>query len=123
MDEMLAVSLGYPQSGLAQFACGFAANGDNSLAIVGEGGRISIPQTFISAQEATLTIGCDAITIREPFRGEGCEYEIEEAMRCLNANEIESPLMPLDDTLATAEIMDEIRSQIGLRYPFETNSV
>ena len=61
-------------------------------------------------------------TACEPLRGEGFEFEIEEAMRCLRAGEIESPKMPLDDTLATMEVMevmDEIRAQIGLRYPGE----
>jgi len=119
VDEMLSVSLGYPGNGLAQFACGFAALGDNSLMVAGEAGRLLIPAPFLSAQEATWTVGNEEETIREPFRGEGFEYEIEEAMRCLQAGEIESPLMPLADTLATTETMDEIRTQIGLRYPFE----
>ncbi|MEI6033149.1 MAG: Gfo/Idh/MocA family oxidoreductase [Verrucomicrobiae bacterium] len=117
-DEMLSVSLGYGDA-LAQFACGFAAQGDNSLLIAGEEGRILVPPTFLSAQEATLTVGSDAETIREPFRGEGFEYEIEEVHACLRSGAIESPLMPHSDTLETVEIMDEIRSQIGLRYPFE----
>ncbi|MEI6277787.1 MAG: Gfo/Idh/MocA family oxidoreductase [Verrucomicrobiae bacterium] len=118
VDEMISVSLCYPDA-FAQFACGFAAQADNALMIAGEAGWIRIPSTFISAQEAMVTVGSDLETIREPFRGEGFEYEIEEAMRCLQSGEIESPLMPLADTLATVESMDEIRSQIGLHYPFE----
>jgi len=118
VDEMLCVSLAFG-SGLAQFTCGFAAHGDNALNIAGEAGLIRIPPTFISAREATLTSGSAQETIREPFRSEGFEYEIAEAMRCLGAGEIESPLMPHADTLATVEVMDEIRAQIGLRYPFE----
>jgi len=119
VDEMLSVSLGYPCGGLAQFACGFAAQGDNSLCIAGEEGQILIPAIFISAQEATMTSGKHVETVLEPLRGEGFEYECEEAMRCLHSGEIESPLMPWADTIATAEVMDEIRSQIGLRFPFE----
>jgi len=118
VDEMLSVSLGFGDA-LAQFACGFVAHGDNSVNIAGEAGSIRITPTFISAQEAILTVGNDHETIREPFRGEGFEYEIEEAMRCLRSGEIESPIMPHADTLATVETMDEIRLQIGLRYPFE----
>ena len=120
VDEMLSVTLGYPQNALAQFSCGFGSHGDNSLTVCGEEGRISIPARFTAAQEATLTVGSHVETVCEPFRGEGFEYEIEEAMRCLQTNEIESPLMPLDDTLATVETMDAIRAIIGLRYPFES---
>lgn len=119
VDEMLSVSLGYPCGGLAQFTCGFSAQGDNSLCIAGEEGCIKVPSIFISAQEATLTSGDHVETVREPLRGEGFEYECEEAMRCLHAGAIESPLMPWTDTIATTEVMDEIRSQIGVRFPFE----
>jgi hypothetical protein len=54
-----------------------------------------------------------------PFRAEGFEFEIEEAVRCWRNGLPESPLMPLDDTLANLEVMDSIRATIGLRYPFE----
>ena len=37
-------------------------------------------------------------------------------VRCLRAGETESPLVPLDDTVALMRLMDRIREQIGLRY-------
>ena len=42
-----------------------------------------------------------------------------EAMRCLRAGRTESHVMPLDESVAIAETMDRVRSQIGLRYPVE----
>ncbi len=119
VDDMLSVSLAYSPQALAQFSCGFVAGDDNSFTILGENGRIHVPSPFWAAQEAILLAGDVNETHCAPFRGEGFEYEIAEAVRSLRAGELESPLMPLDDTLATLEVMDEIRSLIGLRYPFE----
>jgi predicted dehydrogenase len=56
---------------------------------------------------------------RLPIVGNGYNYEAAEVMRCLRAGEVESKLMPLDETLRIMEIMDEVRGQWGLRYPGE----
>jgi hypothetical protein len=40
-------------------------------------------------------------------------------MRCLREGRLESDGMPLDETVAIMETMDEVRRQIGLRYPGE----
>lgn len=51
--------------------------------------------------------------------GEGFYYECEEVMRCLEAGLIESPIMTHEDSIRVMEQLDEIRGQIGLKYPFE----
>lgn len=119
VDELLSTSLRYPNNALAQFSCGFAAPGNNALTAYGETGQIHLPAPFFAAQEAHLTTEEEKQTISAPFRAEGFEYEIEEAVRCWQNGLLESPLMPLDDTLANLEVMDSIRASIGLRYPFE----
>ncbi|MGI0488078.1 Gfo/Idh/MocA family protein [Pantanalinema rosaneae CENA516] len=58
-------------------------------------------------------------TIVEPIAGNGFGYEAAEVMRCLRNGELESPLMPLDETLRIMETMDLIRSQWKLKYPQE----
>jgi hypothetical protein len=37
-------------------------------------------------------------------------------MRCLRAGETESPLVPLDGTLAVMRTLDAVRERIGVRY-------
>jgi predicted dehydrogenase len=119
VDELLSASLRYEHGGIAQFVCGLNATFDNALVIGGEKGFIRVPSCFMSAEEAALHVDGKIQIVREPLRGEGFEYEIEEAMRCHRAGAIESPLIPHADSLATMETMDEIRRMIGLRYPFE----
>jgi hypothetical protein len=40
-------------------------------------------------------------------------------MRALRAGETESPLVPLDGTLAVMRTLDAIRDRVGVRYPGE----
>jgi predicted dehydrogenase len=49
----------------------------------------------------------------------GFEYQIRETQKCRERGLIESPMMPHSFSLKMAEIMDEIRRQMGVRYPLE----
>jgi dihydrodiol dehydrogenase / D-xylose 1-dehydrogenase (NADP) len=40
-------------------------------------------------------------------------------MRRLRAGELESPLMPLEESLAIARTADELRRSWGVRYPVD----
>lgn len=42
--------------------------------------------------------------------GNGYAHEAAEVMRCLNAGELESPLMSLDDTVAVLDTLDAVRA-------------
>jgi hypothetical protein len=53
-------------------------------------------------------------SIRFNFERNGYEYEAAEAMRCLRVGELESPTMPLDETLRVMEVLDEVRAGWGL---------
>lgn len=44
------------------------------------------------------------------FPGFGYQFEAEEAMRCMWANELESPIMPLGETVALLELLDRLRA-------------
>ena len=56
----------------------------------------------------------------EPPRVEnGFKYEIEEAGRCLREGLLETPALPLDETLAIMRTLDAVRAGIGLKYPME----
>ncbi len=59
------------------------------------------------------------LIITKPFRASGFEYETEEIMRCVRHGKLESPGMPHAHTQANMELMDAIRREIGLAYPFE----
>ena len=47
--------------------------------------------------------------VRRHFRGFGYQYEATEVVRCLGVGKLESPIMPLDETIAVMEILDIVR--------------
>jgi hypothetical protein len=48
-----------------------------------------------------------------PRTGVGYSHEIAHVCECLAAGLTESPVMPLDDTLAVQQVMAEVLSQVG----------
>jgi predicted dehydrogenase len=50
---------------------------------------------------------------------QGLRYEAAETARCLTAGRTESPLRPLDETLAVMEAMDAVRARLGVQFPGE----
>ncbi|WP_308199758.1 hypothetical protein [Herbiconiux aconitum] len=54
-----------------------------------------------------------------PVVSRGMQYEALELERVITAGERESPLMPLAQSVAIMRVLDEVREQIGLRYPGE----
>jgi predicted dehydrogenase len=50
-------------------------------------------------------------TIVKPVEANGYNYEAAEVINCLQNKQLESKIMPLDDTLKIMETMDNIRSQ------------
>ena len=54
-----------------------------------------------------------------PFQGKGFIFEIEECLKCIHAGKLASDLWSWQNSLDLIQICDDIRKQIGLRYPFE----
>jgi predicted dehydrogenase len=50
------------------------------------------------------------------FQGNGYEYEVMEAMRCIRDRKFESETMPHKDTLGAAKIMTDLRRGWGVKY-------
>ena len=57
--------------------------------------------------------------IRPEGQISGYEYELRECRDCLASGKKEAPSMPLSETLRVMEILDAIRAQLGVSYPFE----
>ncbi|MDH5177479.1 MAG: Gfo/Idh/MocA family oxidoreductase, partial [Gammaproteobacteria bacterium] len=120
VDQRVAATVSFAGGLVSQFVCGLDGCAANSMVMHGERGVIELPARFWQATEARLQRTVEPEQrVQAPFKVNGFEYEIAEAQRCIRAGLIESPTMPHDETLATLRWMDEIRRQIGVRYPFE----
>ena len=119
VDESVSVSMHYGDGALSQFACTFLTAPLTQIEIYGSLGNIQIHPLFYQSEKATLTIGGISQTYENALEINGFEYEILEAQRCIQAHEVESPLMTHENTLDNMRVMDQIREMIGLKYPFE----
>ncbi|MEK8051258.1 Gfo/Idh/MocA family oxidoreductase [Ideonella sp. DXS22W] len=120
VDRRVAGSLVFDGGAVAQFVCAVDGQGENALSIQGERGCIRLAEPFWGATQATLQRhGQPPVLLQRPHEINGFEGEIDEAVRCVRAGLPESPTMPLDETLALAGWMQEIRRRLGVRYPFD----
>src|SRR5262249_11710410 len=53
----------------------------------------------------------------EPVIGRGYAHEVLEFQRCLAEGLLDSPLVPRAQTLTIMRQMDQLREQVGVRYP------
>ena len=119
VDDFTCVFLQYANGAGSQFSCNFLTDNLNDLFIYGTEGYIRIHPHYWRTNLATLVTHEKEITITKPFRGSGFEYEAEEVMSCIQNGKLESSTMPHAQTQANMELMDAIRREIGLSYPFE----
>lgn len=61
----------------------------------------------------------EKVRFQPSFKGRGHDYPIAEASRCIAEGALESEIFPLQGTIEVMEIMDEVRRQLGVRYPNE----
>ncbi|MBV8503484.1 MAG: Gfo/Idh/MocA family oxidoreductase [Paucibacter sp.] len=110
----------FPGGLASQFVCAFDTSSDNAFVIQGERGRITLPYGFHGAVELRLERhGGTAEVVQAPYVLNGFEGQIEEAQARIRAGEIESPHISHAESLTVLGWMDEIRGQMGVRYPFE----
>jgi predicted dehydrogenase len=109
----------------SQGMCSLRATTACNATILGTDGRIDISPPFYAAQQLRLARGARAgegtpvEVLDRPWRGTRYVAQVEEVHRCLRAGLSESPVMPLDETVALVGWMDAMRAQFGLRYPAE----
>ena len=104
---------------VAQLTCAIGSVIPTFAAIYGTLGRIEIPE-FKNPERFTLRVdGKEPVEFAEPFEVNGFEYEIREARDCVLAGKTESSVMTAAQSIAVMEIMDEVRRQNDLVFPFE----
>jgi predicted dehydrogenase len=119
IDELTSVNLFYEGGVVSQFTCNMISDNTNDMFIYGTEGHIRVHPRFWNTTKATLVTKNDENTVELPFRKNGFEYQIEEAISCIRKGLLESSRMTHAESLANMQLMDEIRAEIGLRYPFE----
>ena len=117
VDIQTGFTLLHEAGGMSVCACSLSARTPAELSISGSLGHVRMNTMFHRATSITVSTEQGTRTLATPYQGNGYVHEAEEAQRCLRAGLLESPGMPLDETLALMGVLDDIGMQIGLQYP------
>lgn len=98
---------------------GFANNTDMKAKIAGEAGEIYISPIWHETQGFEQHIDGEVTFHKWPTKGKGFTYEIEEVHDCIRNGNIESSAWSHKNSLELIEIVDKIRLNSGIKYPFE----
>jgi predicted dehydrogenase len=119
VDEHVAAVLHHPSGGLAVIKAAVRVALSCGARVSGSRGWVELPPFMHAPDHLVVGTAAGAERIDCGWEGEGLRFQAEEVHRCLRAGVVESPLMPLDETLSLAGTLDAVRAQIGLVYPDE----
>jgi len=123
VDVSDTVMLKYSNGAYAQVIFSMRAEMSNTAAIFGTKGKIEVHRPFASPESAKV----HKTVVNKPLpesndhffypNSVGLSYEAKHVRECLLKGLKESPLMPLEHSEVVVSIMDEIRKQVGVVYP------
>ncbi|MEV8428324.1 Gfo/Idh/MocA family protein [Streptomyces chartreusis] len=123
VDLQTGALLSWDGGALASLHCSIVGGTATAASITGSAGRIDVPGGFFFPERFVLhRDGRDPQEFTaDPADGprNTLRHEAAEVMRALRAGESESPLVPLEGTLAVMRTLDAIRDRVGVRYPGE----
>ncbi|MFD5035248.1 Gfo/Idh/MocA family protein [Streptomyces sp. NPDC058405] len=120
VDLNTGMLLGWDSGATALLTCSVTAGTPVTAAVTGTAGRIEVPAGFFHPERFVLhRDGAEPEEFTAASGLHGMQHEAAEVMRCLRAGEPESPLVPLDGTLAVMRTLDAVRDRIGVRFPVD----
>jgi predicted dehydrogenase len=119
VDEQAAILLGHASGAMALLATATRTDTPHEATILGTAGMIRVAAPWWAARAYRITVDGVTEDCALPPLGNGYAHEAAEVARCVRAGLTESPIMPLDETIAIMRTLDALRAQWGLRYPME----
>jgi predicted dehydrogenase len=120
VDAQNALTLRYASGAQAQLTTSLLARSPHTALVSGGEGwiRATGPDAVYRPTRLDVQVG-DGEVLTEVFEliGSGYVHELREVTRCLQQGRTESPVMPLEHSLATMRLLDGVRAQLGVVYP------
>ncbi|WP_427885313.1 Gfo/Idh/MocA family protein [Kribbella sp. GL6] len=117
VDLNVAMAWRYDSGAVAALTCGLRSQNPWVAAISGPEGNLQLPHRFHHPEYYVRTTASGAERIDVPTHGRGYHYEASAVIAALRAGLVEVPVLPHAATLEILDLLDETRSQIGVRYP------
>lgn len=121
VDASETIAVTGPQGAIGTLSATMLAKTPCAASVSGTEARLEIDGWFYQPNTVRLLDGDDREVDRfePPSRAHGLAYEAAEFARLLAAGKTESGLVPLDETLRIMQVLDEVRRQLGVRFPGE----
>ncbi len=124
VDEVSQYLFRFPSGCFAQISTSFNLLMKNEATIYGSLGYIDFPK-FPVGDSFSLVFHNRTKELEAPVEHVGGNhengfiYQVAEAVRCIQEGRLESPVIPLDETVAIMQLMDDMRKEWDFKYPFE----
>lgn len=121
VDASEVITFTSPQGVVAALTSTVTTQTPNTAVVAGTKGRLEVDGWFYFPN--TVRLVTNDGTVLDEFHGPASKhslhYEAAEVARCIARGDLESSTMPHAETLRVMALMDEIRRQLGVRYPGE----
>ncbi len=127
VDDLAVITLTYTGGRIAQLSCSISYDVSCDAVICGTKNELRLPHPFWCSTHLETPKGVyDKPTVSKEYplpepsmpsnypNCTGMRYEAEEVYDCLMKGQLESRVMPLDQTIVVAEIAQEVLKQIGV---------
>ncbi len=122
VDRQETITVHFPDGRMAVLFAGVAAPHPKTCTISGTEGYITVDYCA-NPRAVKLYLAKEnyAIAHGVPLPGQisGYEFEIEACLKALGEGRIECPEMPHSETMRMMQLMDALRAQWNMKYPFE----
>lgn len=120
VDAQNSITICFEDGKMAVLNSSILAISDRQGVINGDKGYIVVENINNYEKIRVFSLERDEIAVYDaPKQITGYEYEVEAAIQAIENKEIECPQMPHKETLRIMEIMDSLRYEWGVIYPFE----
>ncbi|MEE4312123.1 MAG: Gfo/Idh/MocA family oxidoreductase [candidate division KSB1 bacterium] len=120
VDEQETIILGYSGGEIATLYASTQVHTPKEVILIGTKGRIRLHAPIYRPTGMTIQLTDEEDQhLDSGLEGNGYNYEAAEVMNCMRSGQLESAIMPLDETLEIMRTMDALRNQWGFAYPNE----
>jgi len=123
VDYQTSAIFEYPNGAHALITTNMISKSPTKATIVGTKARIELDTSFYRPTDMRIIYNDGRVTeFANGYKGHGLREQAIYFEKLLIQGKKESDLLPLSESISILESIDEIREQIGLRYPFESQS-
>lgn len=120
-DAEVATVMTHPSGAVSTTVSSSRGAGPNTAHIVGSEARIEISGVWYAATDFRV-VSHDGTVIEEyrsEIEGRGMQFQALEAEALVAAGRTDGDVLPIAETVGIMGVLDDIRAQIGVRYPQE----